>query len=285
MKEDKLGLRVNAVLKMSWLPAPRGGPRIILGCTGSVAAIKVPELARRLKERGASVIIVPTERACHFLRCQAKVDPVATQRPLRVGGASAFKPVAKSMGNGEKSNDTSEINITSSEICSHCGSRTPAKVLRPMDLDKSAFKSLYPDLNFVLDEDEWSAWQGRGDSVLHIQLREWAQVLVIAPLDANTMAKMAQGLCDNLLTCIVRAWDVSRPLVFCPAMNTHMYSHPLTMKHTAILKELGYIEVCVISKRLACGDVGLGAMAEVDNIVDAVMQELPGEHRVSHGPF
>jgi hypothetical protein len=52
-----------------------------------------------------------------------------------------------------------------------------------------------------------------GDPVLHIELRAWADVLVIAPCSANTLAKCAGGLCDNLLTCVVRAWDWSRPLL------------------------------------------------------------------------
>ena len=54
------------------------------------------------------------------------------------------------------------------------------------------------------DRDEWSMWKGRGDQVLHIELRKWADVLVIAPLDANSMAKMALGLSDNLVTSVVR---------------------------------------------------------------------------------
>ena len=64
----------------------------------------------------------------------------------------------------------------------------------------------------VLDEDEWpGAGQGRryrrGDPVLHIELRRWAEVFLIAPLDANTLAKLALGLTDNCLTCAWRAWD------------------------------------------------------------------------------
>lgn len=52
-----------------------------------------------------------------------------------------------------------------------------------------------------------------------------------------------------------------------------------------VFQDLGFVEVCVVSKRLACGDVGPGAMADLDNIVTAVMQELPGAQRISHGPF
>lgn len=63
------------------------------------------------------------------------------------------------------------------------------------------------------DADEWrERWQP-GAEVLHIELRRWADVLVIAPLSANTLAKAANGLCDNLLTCVVRAWDFSKPLL------------------------------------------------------------------------
>lgn len=56
-------------------------------------------------------------------------------------------------------------------------------------------------------------WEAKGDPVLHIDLRKWADLLVIAPLSANTLAKMAQGLCDNCLTSVVRAWDFSKPLL------------------------------------------------------------------------
>ena len=63
------------------------------------------------------------------------------------------------------------------------------------------------------DEAEWRGWQKVGDPVLHIELRRWADVFVVAPLSANTLAKMANGMCDNLLTCVVRAWDFSKPLL------------------------------------------------------------------------
>lgn len=63
------------------------------------------------------------------------------------------------------------------------------------------------------DEDEWRAWQAVGDPVLHIELRRWADVYVVAPLSANTLAKLANGLCDNLVTCVARAWDFQRPML------------------------------------------------------------------------
>uniref|UniRef100_A0A3B5LMZ9 Phosphopantothenoylcysteine decarboxylase n=1 Tax=Xiphophorus couchianus TaxID=32473 RepID=A0A3B5LMZ9_9TELE len=76
-------------------------------------------------------------------------------------------------------------------------------------------------------------------------------------------------------TCVVRAWDTSRPLLFCPAMNTAMWMHPITAQQVSRLKEFGYVEIPCISKKLVCGDEGKGAMAEVSTIVSAVRQYLP----------
>lgn len=120
------------------------------------------------------------------------------------------------------------------------------------------------------DEDEWSMWQKRDDPVLHIELGKWADILVIAPLDANTLAKMAGGVCDNLLLCTTRAWDVAKPLFFCPAMNTRMWDHPITAAHIETLQSWGHTEIPCISKKLMCGDVGLGAMETPENIYRAI---------------
>ncbi|XP_017478644.1 PREDICTED: phosphopantothenoylcysteine decarboxylase [Rhagoletis zephyria] len=124
------------------------------------------------------------------------------------------------------------------------------------------------NVKVLIDAAEWSMWQRRGDPVLHIELGKWADVLLIAPLSANTLAKISTGICDNLLTCVVRAWDLHKPLLFCPAMNTRMYDHPLTYEQIGKLKSWGYIEVPCISKTLMCGDTGVGAMAEVSTIVE-----------------
>ncbi|XP_016852947.1 phosphopantothenoylcysteine decarboxylase isoform X2 [Anolis carolinensis] len=120
-------------------------------------------------------------------------------------------------------------------------------------------------------------WKGRSDPVLHIELRRWADLMLVAPLDANSLAKVANGLCDNLLTCVIRAWDLSKPLLFCPAMNTAMWEHPITAQQVEKLKGFGYVEIPCIVKKLICGDEGRGAMAEVSTIVEkvkAVLSEL-----------
>lgn len=133
------------------------------------------------------------------------------------------------------------------------------------------------------DSDEW-LWDNqdrnhyqKNDPVLHIELRKWATVFVIAPMSANTLAKMANGICDNLLTSVLRAWDFTRPIVLAPAMNTFMWQHPTTEKHLAAIRSwdinhrLNTVSIVhPVKKMLACGDQGEGAMANIDDIVEVV---------------
>jgi phosphopantothenoylcysteine decarboxylase len=124
------------------------------------------------------------------------------------------------------------------------------------------------------DQMEYASWKGLGDPVLHIQLRKWADVFLIAPLSANTLAKISNGLCDNLLTSIARAWDMCQPFIVAPAMNTLMWTHPITTKHLQCLCDLRICIIDPISKKLACGDIGQGAMANVKTIADTVRLRL-----------
>lgn len=100
---------------------------------------------------------------------------------------------------------------------------------------------------------------------------------MIAPLSANTLAKLSHGLCDNLLSTLVRAWDWrgAVPLVLAPAMNTMMWDSPLTARQLSMLTELSPSAVRVVSpvaKVLACGDVGTGAMAAVESVAQAARE-------------
>ncbi|XP_015728061.1 phosphopantothenoylcysteine decarboxylase isoform X3 [Coturnix japonica] len=106
-------------------------------------------------------------------------------------------------------------------------------------------------------------WKGRSDPVLHIELRRWADLMVVAPLDANTLAKLANGICDNLLTCVIRAWDLHKPLLFCPAMNTAMWEHPITAQQVEQLKGFGYTEIPCVVKKLVCGDEAHSLLQEL----------------------
>ncbi len=138
--------------------------RVLLGVTGSVAAIRTPELFETLRVAGHSVRVVATEPALHFFD-HSVIGSAQSEEPSWIGG-----PLFR-------------------------------------------------------DADEWAGTiYRRGDPVLHIELRKWADMLIVAPLDANTLAKFALGLSDNCLTCVFRAWDFSRPVILAPAMNTLMWS-------------------------------------------------------------
>jgi phosphopantothenoylcysteine decarboxylase len=207
--------------------------RIILGVTGSVAAVRTPALYATLRDAGQEVRVVATEPALHFF------DP-AELGPANPAGGPLFR-----------------------------------------------------------DADEWAGTRyRRGDPVLHIAFRQWADLLIVAPLDANTLAKFALGLSDNFLTCLFRAWDFSRPVVLAPAMNTLMWQSPVTLRHLRQLLEdrrdgppdeseawtledapeafarqaPRLVLIPPQAKRLACGDVGIGAMAEVPHLAEAVRQ-------------
>ena len=128
-------------------------------------------------------------------------------------------------------------------------------------------------MNFTSDK-----WK-KNDRVLHIDLRDQASALVIAPCSANTLGKITNGICDNLLTSVARAWDPNRPFIIAPAMNTHMWNHPLTERQ---LREFGLFSnnnriVHPQSKMLACNTKGMGALAEIDEIVNQVKASLRWE--------
>lgn len=143
--------------------------------------------------------------------------------------------------------------------------------------DKKKLQDECNNVSIYVDQDEWDEWNGRGDPVLHIELRKWADIVIIAPLDANTLAKIANGFSDNLLTCVIRAWDFDskkKSMIVAPAMNTKMWGNPMTRKHINILKnEFKNINIInPISKKLMCKDVGMGAMENVDKIAQYVKQ-------------
>ena len=110
----------------------------------------------------------------------------------------------------------------------------------------------------------------------HIQWPKWADVVVVAPLSANTLAKIAHGLCDDLLTTSICATPQPTPILLCPAMNTHMWINPTTIRNRGLLEETQrYIVVSPVEKRLACGDVGIGALAEPTHILDECHRLCP----------
>ncbi len=108
--------------------------------------------------------------------------------------------------------------------------------------------------------------------VEHISLAKKADICVIAPATANVIAKLAEGIADDMLSTTVLAMKC--PILIAPAMNTNMYENPITQQHIETLKKRGFIFVDPIVGRLACGDKGVGKMAEPIDIVSKVVEVL-----------
>ncbi|MBN2831649.1 MAG: hypothetical protein JXL82_05225 [Candidatus Omnitrophica bacterium] len=104
------------------------------------------------------------------------------------------------------------------------------------------------------------AWE-----IEHISLAKQADLILIAPATANVIAKIASGICDDLLTCVVSA--TSAPVLIAPAMNENMYKNKITQENIAKLKNKGYMFIGPKKGKLACGDTGVGCLAEVEAII------------------
>lgn len=109
--------------------------------------------------------------------------------------------------------------------------------------------------------------------VRHISLAQKADCCVIAPATANIIGKLASGIADDMLSTVVMAIK-NKPIIICPAMNTAMYENPITQKNLEKLSSFGYQFVEPKEARLACGDLGKGALAEVNNIIATVKQAI-----------
>lgn len=106
----------------------------------------------------------------------------------------------------------------------------------------------------------------------HVSLAQKADLVLIAPATANIIGKIAGGISDDLLTCVVCATQA--PVLLCPAMNENMYNNKITQANIKKLKALDYKFVEPIKGRLACGEVGIGCLAKADTIIKAVKKYL-----------
>src|SRR5690606_12568718 len=120
--------------------------------------------------------------------------------------------------------------------------------------------------SFTNDEDENAVWNN------HVELGLWADLFIIAPATANTLSKMANGVCDNLL--MATYLSAKCPVYFAPAMDLDMYKHPTTLRSFQILKSFGNVMIPATSGELASGLVGEGRMAEPEDIVDFIEKHI-----------
>jgi len=115
----------------------------------------------------------------------------------------------------------------------------------------------------VIDGDSWDN---------HVELGLWADAMVIAPATANTLAKMATGICDNIISAVYLS--AKCPIFFAPAMDRDMWIHPSTQNNIALLKSYGNNLIDVEDGELASGLIGKGRMAEPDSIVEKLINHF-----------
>jgi phosphopantothenoylcysteine decarboxylase/phosphopantothenate--cysteine ligase len=170
------------------------GKHLVLGLTGGIAAYKTAELSRRLQDHGATIQVVMTEGATHFIT--AVTMQALTGRPVFT--------------------------------------------------------------------DQWDPRQP--NNMAHIDLSREADAIVVVPASTDFIAKLAHGLCDDLLTTMCVAREC--PLLIAPAMNRQMWAHPATQRNVAQITKDGVVVLGPASGDQACGEFGDGRMLEPHEILE-----------------
>ena len=114
---------------------------------------------------------------------------------------------------------------------------------------------------------EPKAWE-----IQHISLAQKADLMLVAPATANIIGKISNGIADDMLSTTIMATKAK--VLIAPAMNTNMYENKIVQNNISKLKDFGYKFIEPASGRLACGDVGIGKLADVNTIVERVLEEL-----------
>ena len=137
-----------------------------------------------------------------------------------------------------------------------------AKFVTPLVFQNLSGNSAYKDMfQFYTEKTE------------HISLVHWAWLCVIAPLSANTLSKIATGICDNLLTTVVCAFPKEKNILLVPAMNENMWKNPIIQKNVKILRtKKRYIFLEPLKGELACGMYGEGRMQEPKDIFKKIKE-------------
>jgi len=133
------------------------------------------------------------------------------------------------------------------------------ELIRPIVFQSLSANRVYSGKVF----DEPGDWE-----IEHVALATKADLILIAPATANIIAKLAAGICDDLLTCTVCASKAK--VLIAPAMNENMYTHKITQSNIIKLKSYGYKFILPHKGLLACGAVGEGCLAETDQILKEV---------------
>lgn len=140
-----------------------------------------------------------------------------------------------------------------------------AEFVTPLTFQSLSQNSVYLNMFQLMKE----------ENIKHISLAQWADLCVVAPLSANTLSKLAQGICDNLLTTVICALAKDTKVLLAPAMNECMWSNPIIQENAAKLKGLKKYTILAPEKgELACGSYGEGRMPEAAEIYKKTKSEI-----------
>ena len=112
------------------------------------------------------------------------------------------------------------------------------------------------------------------NKVNHIEIAKQTDLFLVAPASANTIAKLANGFADNMITSTALALPSTAKKVLAPAMNTKMYENPITQENLSKLEKYGWQIIQPRETVLACGDHGIGALASVETIIKKVKEMI-----------
>jgi phosphopantothenoylcysteine decarboxylase/phosphopantothenate--cysteine ligase len=216
------------------------GKRILLGVCGGIAAYKACELARQLIREGAEVQVVLTPAAAEFVT------------PLTFTALTGKQAWVSEFGSAE----APPVNLRASEAS---------------QIDARGRDDL-PKVNNTLGQSLTDEGVGSTSPYVHLDLTRGIDCFVIAPATAGTLGKLASGVADNLLTSAYLS--CTAPVVIAPAMNVRMWQHDAVRANVETLRGRGHAVVEPGSGELACGDIGAGRLAEIQDIADAVQAEL-----------
>ena len=294
------------------LPQDDGKLHVLFGATGSLSVFKLKHMIRKLEEiYGRDKIciqVILTNSATKFfamkyMRKNKKqhnsIDTSFNSTNSNAGNITGNKKKVASLekfsiqktSSNSAASQTNNKQEEEKQMASTTGFPSTLGSSRTYS-NSSNVVSQHPQIElpahiqFWTDQDEWDVWRQRTDPVLHIELRRWADILVVAPLTANTLAKIALGLCDNLLTSVIRAWNPTFPIFLAPSMGSGTFNSIMTKKHFRIIQEeMPWVTVFKPSEKVMGinGDIGLSGMMDANEIVGKIVVKLGGYPDVSAG--
>lgn len=253
--------------------------RIFLGLSGSVAAVKLPQLYGEAAARGAEVRWHATRWAMQFvLKSFRRLLGRTLDWAVRSGGDVVPVHLRLLLGVCVSRCESGTVALASGREPDLCHFDPAARWLLSLaersDLPEPA--RLFADiwLSRIEGVDVEGVVSDEKGKVLHVNTAQWADVALVAPASANTLSKIASGSTDSFLLEVVRAVPRGRLVYVAPAMNTEMWYDPAVQRSLNLIRTpefaAKYRIIDPIEKVLQCGTTGIGAMEEPDRIIEIV---------------